>query len=161
MTTGFFFRSNPVFENEPPESGAALTYSIGLSEIPEALQRCRTKTSYFMSQIGFDVISHGDVDSDPFNLEIAIHGDVNPDYNAALASLFGDEIGQILTQTGEVYEWAMRAHFEEVENEDGQGDEEVRYIGGLGIVEQLLHERQSAELAEQVLRRLMANSVFP
>ena len=159
VTGGFFFRSNYNLENEPHEGGAILTYSIGLLETPEVLERCQSKSGYYMSQLGFELVSHGDMDSDPFNLEIAIYGNVNPGYKAALSSLFGAEIGQILTQTGEVYERAMGLHWDKVDNEAGYA-EKATYIGGIGIVEQLLNERQGTELAERVLHRLMVNSVF-
>lgn len=159
ITGGFFFCSNPINENEPPESGATFTYSIGLLETPEILQRCQSINGFYMGQLGFELVSHDDMDGDSFNLEIAIYGNVNPGYNAALGSLFGVEIGQILTQTGDVYERTMQAHWEEVENEE-EGANEVKYVGGIAIVEQLLDGRMSDELADQVLHRLMANSVF-
>jgi hypothetical protein len=161
-TPGFFVQPNPIFENEPPEGGPVFTYSIGgLSEIPEALLPCQSKTGYYKSQIGFDLVRHSGTASAYFTVDIAIYGDVNPGYSAALCSLFGDEIGQILTQSSEVYRRAMRAHLEEVQNEEGLNDEDVRYAGGVSVARRLLNERQAPELAEQVLHRLMTDSVFP
>lgn len=160
ITTGFFFQPFEVTENEPLERGAMLTYSIGLLEAPEIMERCQSKSGFYMNQLGFELVSldGSTIDgpgNDPYNLEVAIFGNVNPGYNAALSSLFGVEIGQILTQTGEVYERAMGNQWDKVDNEVG-----YKYIGGISMVEQLVIERQSLELAEQVFHRLMANSVF-
>ncbi|MNI74657.1 hypothetical protein D3C73_1307580 [compost metagenome] len=56
--------------------------------------------------------------------------------------------------TSDVYMDAMLDHWELFD-----GDE-AGYIGTLGVIDQLLFDRQSDELAEQVYRRLMSESLF-
>lgn len=144
-----------VMENdERDEPTAPIRFTIELDEKPDVMLLTMSETGYYQGQIKWIVTSYRDDLSAPYEIEIDIHGNVNPSYNAALVALFGEEVGATLLMESEAYRTARQANFDRHDTVD------EKYLGSLTIVKALVDEMCSQELAKQVLGRLLTNSIF-
>ena len=143
-------------DSEGKEICPHFEFTINVSGIPDAMKDNGSTEGFYAKQIKFRYMEFNAVPRDePHALIVDVFcGGVNPGYRDALVTLFGLEIGSILDMTSDVYMDAMLDHWELFD-----GDE-AGYIGTLGVIDQLLFDRQSDELAEQVYRRLMSESLF-
>ena len=149
-----WFTFNAMENDERDELSAPIDFSIELDETPEVMDFNESEGGYYLDQVKWTIMGQvGDL-SAPHEIVIDIHGDINPAYNAALMSLFGDEVGGVLLMKSEAYLAARRSNLEKVD-----ADKE-RYMGNLTIVRNVLKEMTDDKLTKQVFGRLMTSSTF-
>jgi hypothetical protein len=120
------------------------------------MELCDAVEGVYVDQIEFEYVDYATYPGDSNGLIVKLYaGRTNPAYKRALNSLFGTDIGDILSATGKVYDDAVRAA------------DEAHVPGtpyaqtGLTVILDLLATLETNELAERVYHRLMINPSFP
>lgn len=149
-----WFTFNVMENDDPEEPCAPIDFSIELDEIPEVMRFNESMDGYYLDQIKWTITGRAGDLSAPHEIVIDIHGDINPAYNAALMSLFGDEVGRTLLMKSEAYLAARRSNLEKSHAED------ERYIGDLAIARDVVKKMSDVKLAKQVFGRIMTSSTF-
>jgi hypothetical protein len=152
--TECWFIFHAIQNEDREEPCAPIEFVIELDEIPEVMDFNESESGYYLEQIKWEITSiNGDL-STPYQIVIDIHGNINPAYNAALMSLFGDQVGGALLMKSETY---LAARRDNIEKFDAL---EENYIGSLSIVKGIVDGLVNDKLAKQVFGRLMTSSNF-
>lgn len=144
-------------EEQATEVSAHFIYTIRLSGKPKLMEQCRAFIGIYEHQIEFELDAAGDPDADEsYVLNIPLYcGRINPAYRQALNSLFGTQIGDILSMKGDLYAVGIAAA--DATYVPGGAP----HIGSLGAIEQLLEVHMRDMIAKQTYHRLMVNPSFP
>lgn len=145
-----WFTPRAIESDDPGEFAAPIEFTIELAEVPEVMLLNESETGYYLGQIKWRITSYGNIENAPFEIEVDIHGDVNPTYNAALISLFGEEVGATIIMRSEAFLSARKE----------MDYTEATYVSDWGIVDKIVSALKGEHMAKQVFGRLMTSSVF-
>ena len=149
-----WFSFDAIDGEEPGSYLPPVLFHIEFDEIPDCMRLAVSEAGFYQGQIRWRVTSYHTDISAPYEIEVEIHGEVNPSYSSAIVALFGGEVGNTLLMKGKGYLAARK------ESNKEYHAERQNFMTNLRIVEHCVSKFEEKDLAQQVFGRLMANSIF-